>query len=573
MSDNTDTVVTGSGTDSTETGVVSSGTSVLDTLKKTFGITDTMIDRFFTGTKIGLDALHSGNASNLRGIKRLQLKYKSTELNFAINPSDYTQKFPNRVSMTQTKGGAWLDTWGAGIVEINIRGVTGVSGRKNTQRANPQDYMSKFANTALDLARVISGDSGVDEGYQRWRKFRDLFKKVYDDGENGAIITDDDLIILNNYTDNEYWFCYPMPNGLELYRSQSKPHMYQYTINLWGLKPQTKSTNKSGVIGDPKRTGSTTANGTDVESGSTSEDSLGDGVESGSSVEGELDDTATQTGESGSQTGANSNVTVSGGVSYYTQAAALNTEADTVTTTSTKTKNVNDLRADSEEFANDLAPIIGGYNGLLVPASAYATAKDLSITELGAVLNATGFDKNQIFKIAGDLIPSNRLLEEMRFAPLVSSDSYKIWKKILNYSSEILTPEFSRITGTTVSERIKNSIKTSEYYGSTLYEYINMYKSKYYLTQTDIIYLKIILLECMTLYVDLYKIVNSSGKVVTLYTCSDINTLIKNIQAMCIYLQFSNSEMNLFYIRNVIWELRKIETVLHQIKTYVLNYL
>ena len=85
---------------------------------------------------LSLDFSVSGNGSSTRPLKRMELVYKTTSLKFAINPSDYTQKEPNRATITQTKGGAWVDAWGAGIVEFNIKGITGVSGIKNSSTAN-----------------------------------------------------------------------------------------------------------------------------------------------------------------------------------------------------------------------------------------------------------------------------------------------------------------------------------------------------------------------------------------------------------------------------------------------------
>ena len=150
-------------------------------------------------------AVNSGNATTGRTLRRMELDYGSIAVKFAVNPEDYTQKEPNKVAITQTKGGAWIDAWGAGIVEITIKGTTGVRG----------------------------GTTDIDTGYNRWVELRNLFRELYSTITDGEEVKD--LIKLYNFTDNEYWYCYPMQNGIELYRSKSRPHMYQYTINLWAI--------------------------------------------------------------------------------------------------------------------------------------------------------------------------------------------------------------------------------------------------------------------------------------------------------------------------------------------------
>ena len=171
-----------------------------------------------------LDTSKSGNAMSGRQLKRMELAYGDTLIRFAINPSDYTQKEPNRATITQTKGGAWIDAWGAGIVEFIIKGITGVSGNTRTS---------------------------VDVGYQRWKQLRDMFRSVYAAVQDGQEVTE--LVKLYNYTDNEFWYCYPTQSGIELYRNKSKPHVYQYTINLWGIRRIGEPVTTVGVIGNPNK--------------------------------------------------------------------------------------------------------------------------------------------------------------------------------------------------------------------------------------------------------------------------------------------------------------------------------
>ena len=42
-----------------------------------------------------------------------------------INPEEFTVTEPARISVTQTKGGAFVDHFGQGLKQVTIRGVTG----------------------------------------------------------------------------------------------------------------------------------------------------------------------------------------------------------------------------------------------------------------------------------------------------------------------------------------------------------------------------------------------------------------------------------------------------------------
>ena len=532
-------------------------------------------DTVMTGNVIGLDALHSGNGSKLRSVKRMELVYKDLDFKFAVNPSDYTQKEPNRVNVTQTKGGAWLDAWGAGIVEFNIKGITGVFGKKFT--ATKDNYFTKLVNTGLDVARVLSGDSGVDVGYQRWKELRDLFREVYKSVQDGEPVND--LVQFYNFTDNEYWYCYPSPAGIELYRSKSKPHVYQYTINLLGLRRIGEPAISTGVIGNPATEQQisnspttqvdSTANSNTVPNGVSADDSISSGTSTNSTTNAGSTHTPTSTTQS------NSRASVSGGNAYVTKAAALNTQADVTIITNTKTKSTDVIREQSKQYADLLAPIIGGYrNGVLVPTTAYNTAKDIAITSVGIVLQVSAFDHTNVLqnRVLTEL-PKDRLIQEISFTPNVSQETYTTWKMIREYSSDILEDNLIPPGEMTAKERIIKTIKTVKYYGSTLYEYINQYRLKYYLTKTDIKYLKLVMLDTMTLYIHLYKIYHTTGQLSTQITLSNIETLIQNIQSLIMYFELNSTNSNTFYIQNIKFELRQIESILHQVKSDVIEYL
>lgn len=538
-----------------------------------------------------MDQTHSGNGSNLRSLRRMELVYKDIDIKFAVNPSDYTQKEPNRVNITQTKGGAWIDAWGPGITEFNIRGITGVAGRKAT--ATKDNDFTKIVNTLYDAAMMFSGDCGVDVGYQRWRELRDMFRKIYNDIKDGQTITDADLVRFYNWTDNEYWYCYPTASGIELYRSQSKPHVYQYTINLWGIRRIGEPATTIGVIGNPFYEEAVSAASEVDDSTTTNDNAEGGATAEGNESTTTTDSTTNETpdGESSnsggnnadsngssSQTNSNSQQKTQGGTAYITKAAALDTQADVITITNTKTRNTAVIRAQAERHMLNLEPIVGGYNGVLVPTTAYFSAKDLQISQHGIALYINEFDQYNFLKtpeLQEDLeeLDSNRLLEEMHFSPTVSVETYKLWQSILECSPEVLTPDLIHPIGSTPKERIIQTIENSKYYGSTIFGFIAQYRPRYYITKTDIKYLEVVLLDSMMIYMQLYKISQSTGKITTPVTLANINVLIKNIQALIIYLEFNATDETIFYIQNIMWELRQLEAILHQVKTDIIDYL
>ena len=480
---------------------------------------------------ISLDSLASGNGSFNRPLKRMELVYRTTSLKFAINPSDYTQKEPNRATITQTKGGAWIDAWGAGIVEFNIKGITGVLGRKTAGNS--------------------SSNNSVDTGYQRWKALRDLFREVYQAIQDGEPVTE--LIKLYNYTDNEFWYCYPTQTGIELYRSRSKPHIYQYTISLWGLRRIGEPETTTGVIGNPNKEVPT------------------DGVDNSDSGGNEDVNNAND-----SNTLTNSNVSVQGGNAYVTKTLTPGTQADVSIVTNTRTKTNSIIRDQCSNYAQELAPIIGGHNGQLSPRTAYNCAKNLNISNAGIVINIKKFDARTLNRDAIEntdgYLKFHKLIEEMLFAPLVSRETYSLQQDILDYSSDVLSPEYVLPIGSTPKERVMQAVKQSSKLDSTLYQLIVDYQPKYFLSKLDVKYLYIVMLESMMLYRQIYQIATSKGQIITSLTPSGMRTLIKNIDALIIYLESNLTETNEFFVRDVMWELRKLEYIVIQIAADVVEY-
>ena len=396
-------------------------------------------------TEVSLSNLRSGNGSNRSNIKRMEIAYGNTSIKFAINPEDYNQKEPNRATLTQTKGGAWIDAWGAGIVEFTLKGITGVSGRKISTTT---ETLTQLNTTAANL----NGDSGVDTGYQRWKQLRDLFRSVFNAIKDGEEVTE--LIRFYNYTDNEYWYCYPTQNGIELYRSKARPHVYQYTISLWGIRKIGEPETSVGVVGNPYKEGATT----------------------------EIDTSTEENTDNNSTTTKETKTEVSGGSTYRTASVALNTEADVTTLTNTRTKTNYVLRNQSHSLAQLIAPLIGGYEGKIAPVTGYYTAEGLKINDAGVIYNVQGFKGKDLLK-EGE--KSNFLIEEIIFGNVVSVETYNMWKRMLQYDPDILSPEYTYPVGATPKERVIQAIAKNRTYDSTIYDYIVQYKPKYYLTKTE----------------------------------------------------------------------------------------
>lgn len=502
-------------------------------------------------TYIGLDNLQSGNGSPGRPLKRMELVYKDVVVKFAINPSDYTQKEPNRATITQTKGGAWIDAWGAGITEFSLKGITGVSGqsRKN---------------------------NGVDVGYQRWKELRDLFRGIYQDVQDGEDVTE--LVKLYNYTDNEFWYCYPTQNGIELYRSRSKPHVYQYSISLWGLRRIGEPETTTGVIGNPYKEQATTTidtteqtDTTDYQADETVIDQDPDAYEEGSDV------FPSEDNDQDTQTQHDTQAFISGGNAYVTKTLVPGIEADTAIITNTRTKTNAAIREQARDYLIQLAPIIGGHGSQFSPKTAYNCATELQISDAGIVVNVSGFTAKNLNRDATTTEDGRtkypKLLEELIFAALVSKETYALQQQILAYDTDVLSPEYILPIGSTPRERVMQAVIRSTKLDSTLYRLMVKYQPKYYLSKNDIRYLKIVMLECMMVYRQLSSIYNSTGQISTTLTPTGMRTLIKNIDALVIYLETNTTDTNEFFVRNVMWELRKLEYVIVQVAADIVEYL
>lgn len=179
----------------------------------------------------------SGNKNkSSKTLKRIEFEFKNTSYKFAVNPESYVQSEPGRVTVTQTKGGAFVEFFGRALVEITLSGTTG------------------FKN----------GTSNAENGYTKFKALRDIIKSVYDNITDGKEISDSDLLKFYNFTDNEYY--YTVPDKFELSRSKSQPLLYKYNIHLYAIRRlgEPAPSNSTGIIGNPigiEKTASSTVSG------------------------------------------------------------------------------------------------------------------------------------------------------------------------------------------------------------------------------------------------------------------------------------------------------------------------
>jgi len=128
------------------------------------------------------------------------------DITLFINPENLTQTEPSRISVTQTKGGAFVDNFGAGIKTIAISGVTGYGPRRSATGRNA---------------------TGQDEFLQ----LRDMYRNWLEwSKENAEKYT----LRFYNWADDEAYEV--VITQFSLQRSVGRPLLYQYNIQMTCIK-------------------------------------------------------------------------------------------------------------------------------------------------------------------------------------------------------------------------------------------------------------------------------------------------------------------------------------------------
>jgi len=157
-------------------------------------------------------------------LKRMEFEFKGKAYKFNLNPEEYTQEEPQRSTVTQTKGGAWIDDFGSGLFVIFIKGSTGMT-----------------------------------NGFTKFKELRQTIRDYKNNITPGARVVDE--LVFHNYTDEESWIVHVDPSGFKLFRSKSNPLMFMYEIRLVCMRnanepaPGTKSPN--GVTNKSKNSPAT----------------------------------------------------------------------------------------------------------------------------------------------------------------------------------------------------------------------------------------------------------------------------------------------------------------------------
>lgn len=199
----------------------------------------------------------NSQSDGVKILKRMEFEFMGRSFVFNLNPEEYLQSEPNRISVIQTKGGAWADDFGAGIPKITFKGTTGF--KSKTLTTNQHNF----------LTSLIAGGGGneiwaKDEferemvGFYKFKELRDLIREYMDKLTPGDIVTTDKELIFHNYTDGEHWIV--IPEAFELLRSISRPLLYSYNISLICQRPAnepdvTADYGNIGKMGDLEYTG------------------------------------------------------------------------------------------------------------------------------------------------------------------------------------------------------------------------------------------------------------------------------------------------------------------------------
>lgn len=138
-------------------------------------------------------------------LKRMAFRFDGKTHYLRLNPEEYSQVEASRSTVTQTKGGAWVDDFGANIISISLRGTTGFKS---------------------------AGGKSSTAGFDKLKSLRDMIRKYYNKDAPGQPITKN--MTFHNFTDGEHWVVHV--NSFTLARNVSRPLLYMYDIKLSVLR-------------------------------------------------------------------------------------------------------------------------------------------------------------------------------------------------------------------------------------------------------------------------------------------------------------------------------------------------
>lgn len=149
-----------------------------------------------------------------------------------LMPETYMLDRPSRTTVTQTRGGAFIDEFGLGIGQLTLNGTTGWG-----QFGNNAPFFNATSPTPLD--RV--------DGFDRWQGLVNFFETWYRWNEGGQSYQ----MQFWNWSEKDYFLVWP--TGLpKLSRSVRESLLFRYDINLTVLDRLNKVSYKfrNGLSGD-----------------------------------------------------------------------------------------------------------------------------------------------------------------------------------------------------------------------------------------------------------------------------------------------------------------------------------
>ena len=237
--------------------------------------------------------------------------------------------------------------------------------------------------------------------------------------------------------------------------------------------------------------------------------------------------------------------------------------------TNTRTKSKASLTEDSAWYADELAPVIGGIGGHIAPPTGHGCVEDVTIQEQGTVSNIMPFTGTDLM----EQIPDTYLyVRECRFTNRLSMGTVSMAEKIRKYDPEVLSPLLAKYTGRSGADGVRYVALHSTQYGSTLYTLMRDFLKRSIIVRSDANYIKMILLEAMHLYMELWKL--RSGQTFTSdLTSLDMCNSLRNIEGVIQYFTLKNVQRTGMDRFDLVHELRRIEKVTLQAKTDVIDYL
>lgn len=455
-----------------------------------------------TRTKPSVDTYsRSGQAIGRSGLLRMAIEYRDSVLKFAVNPEDYTQSTPSRVTITQTLGGAWVDAWGAGLTSFTIKGTTGVGGNSTNK----------------------------DVGYQRWRQLRDSINNVLNDAAAGEPV--DEYIKFRNYTDNEYWYCFPDSGGLELYRSKSRPHMYSYTLHLIGIREIGQPATSTGFIGAPTK-----------------------GLSHGYS-----------------RTTGYTEPVVKATIDQVSVHENQGDATRWATQSTVSSKDLGLLVNAADEYATNMEPIIGANRGRLIPYDANSVVAGLEVQSSGLVSNLDPFTGSDLADNGGISV----LLSGCSFSPQVSVQAYDMIGRIHQLDPSIMDASQGNLVYGTPVQRVKDAITHGTGFTGTLMNVANIYHDRSVLTDQETNMVKMVVTDCMSVYLDLCSVrAHLDPKTMTSQVpIESIDNLIRNLDALALYFSYKVNDTFFLERLDVIPNIRSLQRTLIQARAEVARYL